>query len=367
MEYEELFIMIKVCEPFLTGNELNYVCDCIESNNISSQGKYVGMFEEEWARYCGQKYGIATTSGTTALHLAMAALNIGPGDEVIVPTFTMAATAFAVSYMGATPVFIDCCIDTFNINPISIKRKITARTKAIIAVHLYGHPCDMDSLLKICKEYNLFLVEDAAEAHGATYKDKKVGAFGDIACFSFYANKIITTGEGGMCLTSDPLAAERMRSLRNLAHSKDKRFWHSEVGYNFRLTSVQAAIGLAQFEKIDFYIQRRKEHAELYTSLLKDLVETPVELKDTKRVYWMYTILLPKRFDRNTFMDSLYKREVETRASFFPMTNMSMYRCEDQFPIAQDISKRGLYLPSGSGLNNSQIEYVSKQVKELLK
>jgi perosamine synthetase len=244
--------MIPVCIPLLGEKELENVIDCIKTNWISSKGKYVEEFEDKFAKYCGCKYGVTTTSGTTALHLALASIGVGKGDEVIIPASTMIATAFAVVYCDATPVLVDAEPETWNIDVAKIEEKITDRTKAIMPVHIYGHPCDMDPIMKLAKEHDLYVAEDAAEAHGAEYKGKKAGGIGDIGCFSFYANKIITTGEGGMVVTNDEEIAERAKSLRNLSFPKEKRIYlHSEVGYNYRMTNIQAAIGLAQFERID--------------------------------------------------------------------------------------------------------------------
>ena len=368
--------MIPVCEPFLNGKEKEYVLDCLETNWISSNGKYIQQFEQEFAKYCGCKYGISTTSGTTALHLALATLGIGKDDEVIVPTFTMAACAFAVRYTGAIPVFVDCEPDTWCIDPKKIESRITIHTKAIMPVHIYGHPCDMDAIQAIAQKHSLEVIEDAAEAHGAEYKGRKVGGLGDIGCFSFYANKIITTGEGGMLVTNDDHLADNARRLKDLAHSKEQRFYHTDVGFNFRMTNIQAAIGLAQLEKIDEYVERRRCHAKLYAKFLQhteSLLEgvegltLPVERWGYKNVYWMYAILLDK--NRNKVMERLKEKDIQTRAFFIPMHRQPMFAnhyYDKDFPVANDISERGLYLPSGSGLTGEQIEYICKCVKEAI-
>jgi perosamine synthetase len=361
--------MISVCEPFLNGKEKEYVLDCLSSNWISSNGKYLQQFEQEFAKYSGCKYGIATTSGTTALHIALASLEIGKGDEVIVPTFTMAACAFSVLYVGATPVFVDCEPDTWCIDVKKIVSRITSRTRAIMPVHIYGHTCEMDSIRKLAQRENLVVIEDAAEAHGAEYRGRKAGGLGDIGCFSFYANKIITTGEGGMVVTNNDKYADTARRLKDLAHSKEQRFYHTEVGFNYRMTNISAAIGLAQLEKIDEYVERRRCHAQLYSQLLKDVegITLPVQRLGCKNVYWMYAILVDK--GRNKVMEWLKEKGIQTRAFFVPMHKQPMfanYYNEKEFPVANDISQRGLYLPSGSGLRGEDIEYICKCVKEVI-
>ena len=240
--------MISVCEPFLKGNEKRYILDCINSNWISSSGKYIKKFEEAFSSYCGVKYGITVINGTSALHLALAALGVQPGDEVIMPSFTIISTAFAVIYCGGNPVFVDSEPDTWNINAEKIEEKITKKTKVIMPVHIYGHPCDMQKIIKIARRYNLFVVEDAAEAHGAEYNGKKMGEIGDAGCFSFYGNKIITCGEGGMVVTNSKKIANVCRRLKNLSFLQSKRFLHRKIGFNYRMTNLQAALGFAQFE-----------------------------------------------------------------------------------------------------------------------
>jgi len=366
--------MIPVCTPFLNGNERKYVEDCLRTNWISSAGKYVGAFEERFSRYCGRKYGITAANGTTALHLALAAAGIGPGDEVIVPTFTIASPAFAILYCGAKPVFVDVQEDTWNIDPRAIEQKITKRTKAIIPVHIYGHPCDMTAIMRIARKHKLLVIEDAAEAHGAQYKGKRVGGFGHLSCFSFYGNKIITTGEGGMIITNDKKLADRARKMKNLSFLKEKRFWHEELGFNYRMTNIQAAIGLAQFEKIGRYIRLRRQNAALYHAGLKDIkgITLPVQRPGVKNVYWMYGILLGGAFGmrREPFMKALRKKGIETRTFFLPLHNQPVFRkmkcvSKGSFPVAQDIARRGLYLPSGSGLKKREIAYICDCIRSL--
>ena len=259
---------IPVSEPDISGNEKKYVLDCIETGWISSLGSYVTDFEEKFSRYCGAKHGVAVNNGTSALHLALAACGIGKGDEVIIPDMTFIATANVIAYLGGTPVFVDAEPRTWNIDVTKIKSKITKKTKAIMPVHLYGHPCDMDPLRELAEENGLLIIEDAAEAHGAEYKGKKVGALGTVGCFSFYGNKVITTGEGGMCVTNDEELAERMRLLKDHGMSAKKRYWHTVTGFNFRMTNIQAAIGVAQLEKIDQFIATKRVNAALYNKLL---------------------------------------------------------------------------------------------------
>jgi len=366
--------MIPVCEPFLGENETKYVTDCLKTNWISSRGNYIEEFEREFANYCGCKYGVSTTSGTTALHLALASLGIGSEDEVIVPTFTMISTAFAVVYTSAKPVLVDAELDTWNMDAARIEEKITGNTKVILPVHIYGHPCDMDPVMEIAKKYNLYVVEDAAEAHGAEYKGRKVGGIGHVNCFSFYANKIITTGEGGIVVTNDKRIAEKARSLKDLAHSKEKRFLHTDVAFNYRMTNLQAAIGLAQFEKIDEFVGKRRAHAYLYNSLLKDIegIGLPPEKKWAKNVYWMYSIVIQDEFgiSRDELMEKLKEKGIETRTFFIPVhqqpvfTDMNLFAGES-YPVAEELSQKGLYLPSSSGLTTEQIEYICRTIKEI--
>jgi len=366
--------MIPVCEPLIGDKEWEYVKDCLETNWISSKGKYIEEFERKFAHYCGCKYGISTTSGTTALHLAIATAGIGTGDEVVVPAFTMASTVFAIVYAGAKPVLVDSERETWNIDVSKIEEKLTPRTKAILPVHIYGHPCDMKPILDIAKKHRLSIIEDAAEAHGAEYEGRKVGGLGDIGCFSFYANKIITTGEGGMMLTNRPEIAEKASSLKDLAYFKERRFLHTDLGFNYRMTNIQAAIGLAQFERIEELVERRRANANLYNSLLKDVpgIRLPVEKPRARNVYWMYAVLIEEKFgiSRDELMRRLAEKGIETRTFFIPMhqqpalINMGLFRGEN-YPVAEEISRQGLYLPSGSGLSAAQIEHICQQIKKI--
>jgi perosamine synthetase len=367
--------MIPVCIPLLGENEKKYLIDCIDSNWISSAGKYIKAFEEQFSRYCGCEYGSAVTNGTTALHLAVAALDLGPGDEIIMPSFAIASTAFAALYCGAKPVFVDSEPDTWNIDVTQIEKKITKRTKAIMPVHTYGHPCDMDAIRFLAKKYKLAVIEDAAEAHGAEYKGRKVGGLGDIACFSFYGNKIITCGEGGMVVTNNKKLHERCQRLKNLAFLP-KRYWHEELGFNFRMTNLQAAVGLAQFENIDRFVAMRRHNAHSYNALLKDIpgITLPVERSGYKNVYWMYSILIGRKFgiSRDELMTKLMEKGIETRTFFIPLHNqpiMKKMKCASKadFSVANRLGRQGLYLPSGSGLKQAEIELISQTIRDIQK
>lgn len=361
--------MIPVAEPKLGGNELKYVSDCINSGWISSIGKYIKKFEEEFSSYIETKYGIATSSGTTSLHLALVTFGIGKGDEIIVPTLSFIATANCVAYTGAKPVFVDSEPRTWNIDPERIEDKITDKTKAIIPVHLYGHPADMAPILDLAEEHSLVVIEDAAEAHGAEYNEKKVGSLGDCGCWSFYGNKIITTGEGGMITTNNEEIMEKAMSLRDHGMSKEKRYWHPIIGYNYRMTNMQAAIGLAQVEKIEEYIAARRENAKRYNDLLKDLpnITTPPEMEWAKNVYWLYSILV-KNFPRDKLTSILLEKEIDTRPFFHPMHTQPPYQKlgNKKLGVAEDLAKRGLSLPSAPTLTEDQLDYICGIITEIL-
>jgi perosamine synthetase len=365
---------IPVCEPLLCGQELRYVTDCLKSKWISSKGHYIHEFERRFAQYCGCKHGIATTSGTTALHLALAALGLGPGDEVIVPALTMVSPVFAVIYTRARPVLVDAEPRTWNMDPSRIEEKISPATRAILAVHTYGHPCDMDPIIAIGKAHQLYVVEDAAEAHGAEYKGRKAGSMGDVACFSFYANKVVTTGEGGMVITNNADLAERARALKDMAHSHDRRFLHLEVGFNFRMTNVQAAIGVAQLENIERFVEMRRANAHIYNSCLNSLpgIDLPAEEEWAKNTYWMYSIVVGDEFgvSRDELAALLLERGIETRPFFVPMNQQPFLMdlglfVGENYPQADELSRRGLNLPSGNGLTRKQIKYVSDVIRHI--
>jgi perosamine synthetase len=367
---------IPVCAPKIDEYDIQRVIECMRSTWISGVSKYVEEFEEKFARYCGCKYGVATNSGTTALHLALVTIGIRSGDEVIVPTFTMIATANAITYTGAKPVLVDAEPRTWNIDPTKIEEKITKRTKAIITVHTYGHPVDMDPILEIAEKYSLIVIEDAAESHGAEYKGKKTGSIGQMGCFSFYSNKIITTGEGGMIVTNNEELAERARWLRAHAFGRyGKHFYHEALGFGYRMSGLQAALGLAQLERIDEFVLIRRNNAKLYNSLLSELGEKitlPPEAPWAKNVYWMYSILIEDNFgmSRDELMKRLESEGIETRTFFYPIHVQPIYAKqyrEESFPVADELSRKGINLPSGNNLTSTEIEYVCECIKKYAK
>jgi perosamine synthetase len=362
--------LIPVAEPSLSGNELAYVTDCISSGWISSIGKYIPRFENEFADYCSTSHGIAVCNGTTALHLALRTLNIGPGDEVILPSLTFIATANAVMYTGATPVFADSEESTWNLAPEEVNRRITSKTRAIIAVHLYGHPVDMDPILDISEKHGISVIEDAAEAHGARYKGRRVGGMGIINCFSFYGNKIITTGEGGMLTTQDAELARRARFLRDHAMSPARRYWHPEIGYNYRMTNLQAALGVAQLEQIERFIAHKREIASIYNDLLKDTpgLVLPPNKSWAEPVYWMYSVLVTPEFplSRDGLADALRAQGIDNRPFFVPIHQNPPYDTGAALPVAEQLSQRGLNLPSGVKLTSDDLLCVVNAIHRCL-
>jgi len=364
---------IPVSQPFLSKLELEYSIDAIKSGFISgTTGKYIIKFENAFAKFCQTKEGVACNSGTAALQLAVRAINIKKGDEVIVPAFTNIASILCIIYVGGTPVLVDSRKDTWCMDEEQVEERVTKKTKAILPVHIYGHPVKMDKIIAIADEYELKVIEDAAEAHGAEYENRPVGGIGDIGCFSFYANKIITTGEGGMVVTNNKRFAEKMRSMRNLSFGDVKRYLHKDLGYNFRMTNVQAAMGVAQMERVEELIERKITIASLYTKYLKNVngLTLPVEMPWAKNVYWMYGIVLDKRYEltKEELMQALYKRGIETRSFFVPMEKQPALRPlfeGERYGVAEKISRNGLYLPSGMGLKREQIEYVCNAIREL--
>jgi perosamine synthetase len=402
--------MIPVCSPYLNGNEKKYVNDALDTNWISSTGKYVKMFEDKFAEYCGVKHGITTTNGTTALHLALTSLGIGKGDEVIIPNFTMIASAFAVCYTGAKPVFVDADPNTWNINTNlieekinifktrkkncngNIEEKITKRTKAIMPVHIYGLPCDMNPINEIAKKHNLYVIEDSAEAHGAEYFGKKAGNLGDISAFSFFSNKVQTCGEGGMVVTNNDELAEKCRYYKNLCFPRtDTRIYsHEDIGFNYRLSNLHSAIGLAQTEKADEYVNMRIKNNNLYRMFLSEVDGITFQPKKDgfKNVAWMNAILIDKDkfgMDRDSLEKILREHGVETRRFFVGMNRQKSlinYGCsnfliykgdgmslgyEEKFPVSDYLSENGLYLPSGSNLTEEEIKNVCVGIRNPLK
>lgn len=364
-------MFIPVAEPIIGKDELDLVVKTLKSGWISSIGKNILEFEDKFAQYCGARYGVATNSGTTALHLCLEAAGIGPGDEVIVPSMTFVATADAVVYTGAKPVFVDSDLETWNINPEKIEAKINSKTKAIIPVHLYGHPADMHRVLSIARKCNLQVYEDAAEAHGAKYKNKKVGSLSNAGCFSFYGNKVITTGEGGMVVTNNKIFADKMRSLRKAGISMRRRYYYPQLGFNYNMTNIQAAIGLAQFKRIDWIIKRKREISSLYNRYLKILVPRivlPPEAKWAESVFWMYSILVPAKakVTRNVLISKLKKAGIETRPFFFPLHKYKRYGVSNKLPVAEYLANTGINLPSSPNLNEGKIKFISSNIIDIL-
>jgi len=364
--------MIPVHEPVLEGNEKKYVMNCLESRWISSHGDYIGKFEKKFSSYCNVKYGIATTSGTSALHLCTSALKLKHDDEVIMPSFTMIAPALAVKYTGAKPVFIDAEPKSWTIDVSKIEEKITKKTKAIIAVHIYGHPCCMDELMEIADKHRLYLIEDAAESHGALYNNRKTGSFGHISAFSFYSNKIVTCGEGGMVVTNDKKLAERVRWLKNFCIDNERRYYHKEMGFKYPMTNIQAAIGLAQLENVEKFIQDKRRIAKKYNSLLSEIpgITTPYEDKRVRNVYWMYGILIEGEFgkSRDKVKKMLFKKGIDTRFFFTGMHKQPIFEQDGRkFSVTDNLEKKGMYIPSSSNLSDEQINYICSSIAKIQK
>lgn len=364
---------ISVAAPRLDGNERKYVLECIDTTWISSLGRFIGEFEMAFAAYCGVKHAIAVNNGTTALHLALVAMGVGPGDEVIVPSLTYIASANAVTYCGATPVLVDNDPRTFNMDPALLEAKITPRTKAIMPVHVYGQSADMDPIMEIARCHSLLVVEDAAEAVGAKYKGRMIGGLGDCATFSFFGNKIITTGEGGMVTTNDDALAERMRLYRSQGMDPKRRYWFPVVGYNYRMTNIQAAIGLAQLERIEHHLAARRRVADLYNAKLARLGNrlTLPHVEDfAEHVFWMYTVRLSDKLSksRDQVMLELDALGIETRPVFYPMHNMPPYEGLDSgpLPMADECSADGMNLPTHGDLTEADIDRIVGALDQVL-
>ena len=376
--------MIPVNEPVLGERELEYVTECVRTGWISSAGHFIEEFEEKWAAYCGMKYGIAVSNGTTALQVAGGCLDLQPGDEVIMPAFTIISCALGVIYNCGVPVLVDSEPRTWCMDVAQVEAKITPRTRAIMPVHIYGHPVDMDPLLTLAEKHGLAIIEDAAEVHGAEYLSgrdgsrptwRRCGGLGHISTFSFYANKLITTGEGGMVLTNDSKHAEKARSLRNLCFRRERRFYHTHLGHNFRMTNLQAALGLAQLERFDEILAHKRWLGQAYTERLQDIpgLQLPMAEPWARHVYWMYGVVL----DESTGLDAaelsrrLRERGVDTRPFFLGMheqpalLNLGLFQGES-YPVAERIARQGLYLPSGLALTEGQLEQVCETVRECL-
>ncbi len=369
--------MIPVNEPLLNGNEKKYLDACIDSGWISSEGPFVKKFEEDFAAITDRRYGIAVCNGTAALELAVRVLGIGQGDEIIMPTFTIVSCAAAVLRSGAIPVLVDSDPATWNMDVSQIESKITPRTRAIMAVHIYGLPVDMDPVLALAEKHGLMIIEDAAEAHGLFYRGRPCGSFGAVSTFSFYPNKHITTGEGGMIVTDDPGIAEHCRSLRNLCFKRERRFLHDELGFNFRMTNLQAALGLAQLERLDQFIARKRLMGKRYDELLKDVPGLQLPVSRTgyaENVYWVYGIVLDGsiQFDAEEAMRRLSKLMIGTRPFFWPMHEQPVFQrmglfSGARFPVAERLARRGFYIPSGLALTDENITTVASRLSEILK
>lgn len=363
---------VKVGEPWLGDDELRLVCDAMARGEIGHFGGYVRELEELFSTHCQARFGVATSSGTAALHLSLASVGIGPGDEVIVPALTMIATANAVRYTGAMPTFADVDPDTWTLDPACVDRLLTPRTRAVLPVHLYGHPCDMDALSAVLAGRDLLVVEDAAEAHGAEYRGRRAGSLGDVAAFSFYLNKVITTGEGGMVVTDDSAIAAAARSLRDQAFEPGARFVHRVLGFNYRMMNLQAALGVAQVRRIDELVRRKRDNAERYRRLLAGVpgLRMPPEASWATSVFWMFAVLVTDEFgiDRDALMAALAERGIETRAFFVPLHRQPLYASVSRdaaCPVAERLSARGLYLPSGTGLTFAEIDLVVDAIGEI--
>jgi perosamine synthetase len=376
--------MIPVNEPVFGEREAEYTAECIRTGWVSSAGRFIEEFEQRWAAFCGMKYGVAVNNGTSALELAVETLDLKPGDEVIMPAFTIISCALAVVRNGGVPVVVDSDPVAFGLDIDQLEARITPRTRAIMPVHIYGHPVDMDPVRAIATKHGLVIIEDAAEVHGAEYlagRDgiapqwRRCGSLGDISTFSFYANKLITTGEGGMALTNDAAVAERMRSHRNLCFRPERRFFHTELGNNFRLTNLQAAVGVAQLERVDAIVERKRWMGHRYTAQLGGVrhLQLPVEQPWARAVYWMYAVVLDAASGMNAdeFASRLKAEGVETRPFFLGMHEQPVLQQRglfggEHYPVAERIARQGLYLPSGLALTEAQIDQVSAAVRRVL-
>ncbi len=368
---------IPVNEPLLNGNEKKYLCECIDTGWISSEGPFVKEFEQKMSATVDRKYGVAVSNGTAALEVAVQALGIGEGDEVIMPAFTIISCAMSVTKVGAIPVLVDSDLYTWNMNIQEIEAKITPKTKAIMMVHLYGLPVEADKVLTLAKKYNLKVIEDAAEMHGQTYNGRPCGSFGDISIFSFYPNKHITTGEGGMVVTDDEQLAERCRMLRNLCFKKDVRYIHDEISDNYRFTNLQAAVGLAQLERLDEFITKKREMGRYYTEHLKDVKGLILPIERTNyadNIYWVYGLVLEKDVpaDNRLIQKLLAEEGIGSRVFFWCMHEQPVYQRQrlfenQKYPNAEYLARKGFYIPSGLALTEEQMEQVVDGVKNVMK
>jgi len=368
--------MIPVNIPDLSGNEDKYLQKCIKTGWISSEGPFVRQFESTFAELVSRRFGVATCNGTAALEMAVAALDIADGDEVIIPSLTIISCASAIVRAGAVPVVVDADPVTWNMNVEQLEKKITSKTRAIMVVHIYGLPVDMDPVIELAEKNGLKIIEDAAEAHGQTYKGKPCGSFGDISIFSFYPNKLVTTGEGGLALTDNKKLADRLRSLRNLCFQAKKRFVHEELGWNFRMSNLQAAVGVAQLERLNHFIAKKRRIGSRYTEALKNIESIQLPLTKTDyavNIYWVYGIVLKEDapFDAIEVMEQLAKHKISTRPFFWPIHKQPVFRKMGLFrdiscPISERLARRGFYIPSGLGLTENQLTQVAEITKSIL-
>lgn len=370
--------MIPVSEPLLGYLEKEYLSQCIDTNWISSEGPMVKRFEEEFSSFCGQKFGVAVANGTAALEVALHSVGVGPGDEVIIPSFTIISCALSVLRLNAIPVLVDCDPLTWNMKESDIEGKITDKTKAIMAVHIYGHPLDMDVIQGLAEKHDLKIVEDIAEAMGSKFKDQKVGKFGDAAATSFYANKLITTGEGGMVITSSEEVVSKARQYRNLYFNPTERFLHDGIGYNFRMTNLQASVGVAQLERIEYFIELKKKFGKMYQDRLSEIkgLRFQTSKENVDMTYWMYCIELnpeETKFEASDIMKGLREYKIGTRPFFMglhrqqPLKDLGLFIGEENnYPNADYAFKYGLYLPSGLTLNEEKIDFVCGKLKEIM-
>ena len=364
--------IIPIYQPFFDDNLKSNVLDCIDSGWISSKGKYIKEFEDDFSSFLNIKYSTSVSNGTTALHLALKALEIDNGDEVIVPTFTYIASVNAISYVGALPVFVDSDFQSWNIDPAKIEEKISIKTKAIMVVHIYGNPCDMNTIMRIARKYNLYVIEDVAEAFGSKYMNKSLGSFGDVSTFSFFGNKTITTGEGGMVSSNSKKLIDKINLLKNQAVSNSIEYWHTEIGFNYRMTNIAAAIGVAQLKSADYILQKKKQIFQWYFEQLRELpLNFQYISKESQSSYWMISLILDNEEDRNAVRQLLLENGIETRPFFYPAHSMKMYsesgRFVNEFPVSNALSSRGMNLPSFPELSFEEVLYISKIINSYYK
>ncbi|KYH35138.1 putative pyridoxal phosphate-dependent aminotransferase EpsN [Clostridium tepidiprofundi DSM 19306] len=367
--------MIPLCIPEIKGNEWKYIKECIDTNWVSSAGSYVNLFEDRFNEYIGSKEAVVTVNGTAALHLALVSLGIGKGDEVIVPSMTFISPVNAIKYAGAEPVFVDICRDTFVMDTTKIEEMISSNTKAIMPVHIYGHPVDMDDIMRIAKKYDLYVIEDATEALGSEYKGNKVGTIGNIGCFSFNGNKLITTGAGGMLITNDDRIGERAKflSTQTKVVNDNKSFYHPEIGYNYRMPNLLAAFGVAQLENIEMYIDIKRKNAQYYSEKLSDVsgITLPVQKEWAVNCHWLYSIVIEDEYgiSRDELIKILEYEGIESRPFFMPVHEMPPYKgCKHgKMDITFELSKKGINLPSSVGIKKCEIDKICSIIKEYSK